>query len=107
MPETNKPTSITSVLTENRIFRPAKEFSQKARISSFAQYRKLYNESVRSPEKFWARQAKDELVWFKPWKKVLEWKEPFAKWFAGGQLNVSANCLDKHLGTATANKAAL
>ena len=107
MPANDKPSSITSVLIENRVFRPAKDFSKQARIRSLAQYRKLYNESIRSPEKFWARQAKEELVWFKPWKKVLEWKEPFAKWFIGGQLNVSYNCLDRHLGTATANKAAL
>ena len=53
------------------------------------------------PEKFWGKQAKEELVWFKPWTKVLQWEEPFAKWFVGGQLNVSHNCLDRHLGTAT------
>jgi acetyl-CoA synthetase len=107
MPANDKPSSITSVLTENRVFHPPKEFSKRTRITSLAQYRKLYNESIRSPDKFWARQAKQELTWFKPWKKVLEWKEPFAKWFVGGQLNVSHNCLDRHLGTATANKAAL
>jgi acetyl-CoA synthetase len=72
-----------------------------------AEYRKLYNESIHQPEKFWARQAKEELVWFKPWKKVLQWKLPYAKWFVGGQLNVSYNCLDRHLNTPTANKAAL
>src|SRR5580704_16254421 len=99
--------NISSFQHETRVFRPSKEFSAKAHIKSLAQYRKLYNESVKSPEKFWAKQAKDELVWFKPWKKVLEWKEPFAKWFLGGQLNVSHNCLDKFLGTPTANKAAL
>ena len=99
--------SITSVLNEKRVFRPPKEFSQRARISSRAQYEKLYQESIRSPEKFWARQAEEELVWFKPWKQVLQWKLPFAKWFVGGQLNVSFNCLDKHLDTPTANKAAL
>ena len=76
-------------------------------MESLARYRQLYNESIRSPEKFWARQAKQELVWFKPWKKVLQWKEPFAQWFAGGQLNVSYNCLDRHLDTPVANKAAL
>jgi acetyl-CoA synthetase len=102
-----KPTNITSVLHEDRVFKPAKDFAKKAHISSLAQYEKLYNESVKSPEKFWGKRAKEELVWFKPWKKVLEWKEPFAKWFAGGQLNVSYNCLDRHLGTPTANKAAL
>jgi acetyl-CoA synthetase len=107
MAANNKPTSITSVLQEHRVFPPRKEFSRQAHIKSLAEYRKLYHESVRSPEKFWGRQAKNELVWFKPWKKVLNWKEPFAKWFIGGQLNLSYNCLDRHLGSATANKAAL
>ena len=72
-----------------------------------AQYRKLYRESVTDPETFWGRQAEQELVWFKPWKKVLQWKAPFAKWFVGGKLNVSHNCLDRHLGTPTANQAAI
>src|SRR5262249_29216623 len=56
---------------------------------------------------FWDAQAKSQLVWFRPWRKVLDWKEPFVKWFVGGQLNVSHNCLDKWLGTPHANKAAL
>jgi acetyl-CoA synthetase len=103
----SKPASITSVLHEDRVFPPSKEFSRAARIKSLAEYRALYNESIRSPEKFWARQAKQELVWFKPWTKVLQWKAPFAKWFVGGKLNVSYNCLDKHLDTPTANKAAI
>src|SRR5215471_8705105 len=107
MAANEKPTSITSVLQEDRVFPPRKEFSKAAQIRSLAQYRKLYNESVRSPDKFWGKQAKNELIWFKPWKSVLQWKEPFAKWFSGGQLNVSHNCLDRHLGTPTANKAAL
>jgi acetyl-CoA synthetase len=107
MPSNDAPTSITSVLHENRVFPPRKDFSRTAHIKSLAQYRKLYNESVRSPDKFWAKQAKNELIWFRPWKKVLEWKEPFAKWFVGGQINVTYNCLDRHLGTPTANKAAL
>jgi len=103
----NSSTSITSLLNENRVFPPPREFSRSARVKSLAEYRKLYGESVRAPEKFWARQAKDELVWFKPWSKVLQWKEPFSKWFVGGRLNVSYNCLDRHLGTPVANKAAL
>jgi acetyl-CoA synthetase len=107
MNESNKPTGITSVLHEKRVFPARKEFSQSAHIRSLAQYRKLYNESIRAPEKFWAKQAKTELVWFKPWKKVLQWKEPLAGWFVGGQLNVSYNCLDKWLDTPTANRAAL
>lgn len=107
MPEIPTSTSIESVLQEHRVFKPAKQFSKNAHIKSLAQYQKLYKQSVKAPEKFWAKQAKDELVWFKPWKKVLEWKEPFAKWFIGGQLNVSYNCLDRHLATPVANKAAL
>ena len=95
------------MLQESRVFPPPKAFAAAARIKSLAHYRKLYHESIKSPEKFWAAQAKAELVWFKPWKKVLQWKSPFAKWFVGGQLNVSHNCLDRWLGTATANKAAL
>jgi acetyl-CoA synthetase len=107
MPATGKSINITSMLQEKRVFKPSKEFSKRAHIKSLAHYRKLYDESIKSPEKFWAKQAKNELVWFKPWKKVLQWKEPFAKWFVGGQLNVSYNCLDKWLGTPHANKAAL
>ena len=107
MSATSKPPNPNSVLQEERLFPPAPEFSQAAHIRSMAQYRKLYQASIRSPEKFWAAQAKAELVWFKPWKKVLDWKAPHAKWFVGGQLNVSFNCLDKHLATPVANKAAI
>jgi acetyl-CoA synthetase len=103
MPDAN----ITSVLHENRVFPPPKAFARAAHVKSLAQYRKLYRESVRQPEKFWARQARQELVWFKPWKSVLQWKLPYAKWFSGGRLNVSYNCLDRHLDTPTANQAAL
>src|SRR5947207_4914312 len=107
MSDNTKPTSITSVLHETRVFSPPKQFSRHAHVKSLAQYRRLYNESIRAPDRFWAKQAKNELNWFKPWKKVLQWKEPFAKWFVGGQLNVSANCLDRWLDTPTANTAAL
>ncbi|HVM50834.1 MAG TPA: acetate--CoA ligase, partial [Candidatus Acidoferrum sp.] len=100
-------TSIESILQEKRVFPPAKAFAKNAHVQSLAQYRKLYRESIDHPETFWGKRAKEELVWFKPWKQVLKWEEPFAKWFLGGQLNVSYNCLDRHLGTATANKAAL
>ncbi|MFM8421558.1 MAG: acetate--CoA ligase [Verrucomicrobiota bacterium] len=99
--------NIRSLLNETRVFKPAKEFSAAAHVGSMAAYKKLWTESVRQPDRFWSRQAKAELVWQKPFKKVLQWKVPNAKWFVGGQLNVSANCLDKWLGTAHANKAAL
>ncbi|HEV7405787.1 MAG TPA: acetate--CoA ligase [Chthoniobacteraceae bacterium] len=98
--------SIESHLVENRVFKPAKDFSKKARIQSLAQYKEMYEESIKKPEKFFAREAA-ELKWQQKWTKVLEWKEPNAKWFIGGELNVSENCLDRHLGTARQNKAAL
>jgi len=107
MPANDTPVGITSVSTEKRVFKPSKAFSQRALVGSLAQYLKLYRESVRAPERFWDKQAKAELVWFKPWRKVLDWKAPFVKWFVGGQINVSYNCLDKWLGTPHANKAAL
>jgi len=107
MAATNVPTSIESVLHEDRVFPPPKGFARSARLKSLAQYRKLYRESIQSPEKFWGRQAKAELVWFKRWTRALKWEEPYAKWFVGGQLNVAYNCLDRHLDSARANKAAL
>jgi acetyl-CoA synthetase len=97
---------IESHQVENRVFKPSKEFSKKARIQSLAQYRRMWEESIKYPEKFWAREA-GELLWNKKWGKVLEWKEPFAKWFVGGKLNVSENCLDRHLDGQRRNKAAL
>src|SRR6476661_8161219 len=99
-------TNIDLPLIEKRVFKAAKGFSRKARVKSLAQYRKMYRESMRRPDSFWMREAK-ELVWRKPWKKVLDWKAPFAKWFVGGQLNLSENCLDRHLDGPRRNKAAI
>jgi acetyl-CoA synthetase len=99
--------TITSVSREHRLFRPSAEFKAQANLGSETTYKKLYAESVNSPEKFWERQAKEQLVWRKPFKKVLDWKPPHAKWFVGGKLNVSENCLDRHLGSHRENKAAL
>ncbi len=99
--------TITSVSREHRKFRPSAEFKAQANLGSDAAYKRLYAESVNSPEKFWERQAKEQLVWRKPFKKVMKWDPPHAQWFIGGKLNVSENCLDRHLGTARENKAAL
>ena len=99
--------TITSVSREHRLFRPSAEFKAQANLGSDAVYKRLYAESVNTPEKFWGRQAKELLTWRKPFKKVLQWKLPHAKWFIGGQLNVAENCLDRHLSTARANKAAI
>ncbi|MDI1250768.1 MAG: acetate--CoA ligase [Lacunisphaera sp.] len=92
---------------ESRIFKPSAEFKNQANLGSYATYRRLYTESVNAPEKFWARMANEHLVWRKPFKQVLQWKPPHAKWFLGGKLNVTENCIDRHLGTARENKAAL
>ena len=97
---------IESHLTEDRVFKPSKEFSKKARISSMAQYRRMYKESIERPSVFWAREAR-ELHWQKRWTKVLEWKPPFAKWFIGARLNVCENCVDRHLTNGRKNKAAI
>lgn len=98
--------NIESHLIEERVFKPPEAFAKNARIKSLAQYRKMYRESIRSPDKFWAGEAR-ELIWHKSWKKVLDWKAPFAKWFVGGQLNLSENCLDRHVAGPRRNKAAI
>jgi acetyl-CoA synthetase len=98
--------NIESHLVEKRVFHPTKPFAKKARIKSLEKYRKMYRKSIANPEKFWAREAR-ELIWQTPWKKVFTWRAPFAKWFVGGKLNVSENCLDRHLEGSTRNKAAI
>lgn len=92
---------------EERVFPPSPEFSAKAHIKSLAEYKKLHKESINDTEGFWGRMAEKELVWFKPWKTVLQWKAPNAKWFVGGKLNATVNCLDRHLETEVANRAAI
>ena len=88
--------NIESHLVENRIFNPPAEFSAKATIGSMEAYRELYDSSIADPEAFWAGIAA-ELSWQKKWDTVLEWNCPFAKWFVGGEVNVSENCVDRHL----------
>ena len=101
--------SIEVLSTEKRTFPPSKEFSQKAHIKSMKEYEQLYKRSVDDPEKFWAEMAEQNLTWFKKWDKVLEYDfhKPFIKWFSGGKLNASVNCLDRFINTPTRNKAAL
>src|SRR5688572_24687678 len=99
---------LDTVMQEERLFPPTKDFSARARIKSAAEYEAMWNEAARDPVAFWAKQAGD-LHWFKPFdpKRVLDWQEPFAKWFPGGETNASYNCLDAHLSTWRRNKAAL
>jgi len=106
MAEVINQTNIDSILDEQRKFECPAEFAQKAHLKSLAEYEALYKESVEEPERFWGRAA-EELHWFRKWDKVLEWKSPWAKWFVGGQINLSYNCLDRHVQTARKNKAAL
>jgi acetyl-CoA synthetase len=98
--------SITSVLHETRTFPPPSEFANKALIGSIAQYEALWNRAKNDPEGFWDEHARI-LAWDKPWDKVLDWQPPFAKWFVGGQLNASYNCVDRHCAGPTKNKAAI
>jgi acetyl-CoA synthetase len=97
---------IDSTLREDRVFPPPPEFSAKAHIKSLEQYEELYKRSIDDPESFWAGVAQD-LHWFQPWKKVLEWNLPLAQWFVGGKLNLSYNCVDRHALAARRNKTAL
>ncbi len=99
-------TSIDSILQEQRKFSPSEDFAERAHIKSLDEYERIYKESVEDPEKFWGRVGR-ELYWFKPWDRVLEWNSPWAKWFVGGQINLSYNCLDRHVQTWRKNKAAL
>jgi acetyl-CoA synthetase len=95
-------TAIEALLKEKRKFAPPKEFAKRANINRPS----VYKDAAKNPTRFWEGFAK-ELHWFKPWKKALEWKAPYAKWFVGGKLNVSYNCLDRHIDTARRTKAAL
>ena len=97
---------LESTLRENRVFPPPEEFSKHAHIKSLEQYEAMYNKSIDDPEGFWAEAAK-ELHWFKPWDKVLEWNLPSAKWFVGGKMNLSYNCLDRHVSGVRAGKNAI
>ncbi|HMM79065.1 MAG TPA: acetate--CoA ligase [Pyrinomonadaceae bacterium] len=93
----DKPT-IESVLTEERTFPPSAEFAANAYVKSFQDYEKMYAEAEADLPAFWAKQA-ESLDWFAPWEKVLDWEPPHAKWFSGGKINASYNCLDRHLET--------
>jgi len=97
---------IVNVMKESRLFLPSEHFAARARIGSMAEYQRLWEKAADDPEAFWGEMA-DELHWFEPYEKVLDWKPPFAKWFVGGRTNVSYNCLDAHLDTPRRDKAAL
>ncbi|HVR60866.1 MAG TPA: acetate--CoA ligase [Polyangia bacterium] len=97
---------IQSVSREARRFPPPASFTARALIKDQATYERLYRRSIDEPEAFWSEMAVAELTWTKTWTKVLDWKLPWARWFDGGEINLSANCLDRHLG-ARGDKVAL
>jgi acetyl-CoA synthetase len=106
MPVSVPQRDIDSTLRENRVFPPPPEFSAKAYIKNLEEYELLYKKSIEDPETFWAEVA-NELHWFKPWDKVLEWNLPWAKWFVGGKINLSYNCVDRHALGGRAQKTAI
>ena len=97
-----KEAGIDVLLHENRVFPPPASFRRRANAAD----RSIYRKAARDPEAFWAALARD-LTWFRPFKRTLQWQPPHARWFVGGRTNLAHNCLDRHLGTAVANKAAL
>jgi len=99
-------TNFESLLRENRVFPPPPEFAAKAQISSEQQYEAMYRRSIDDPEAFWAEAAGD-LDWFQKWTTVLEGEGDHAKWFLGGKLNLSHNCVDRHAAGARKDKVAL
>ncbi|MCH9056456.1 acetate--CoA ligase [Synechococcus sp. PCC 6716] len=102
----SRPT-IESILQEHRLFYPPADFVAKARINSFEAYEHLYAKAKADPAAFWGELAQQELDWFQPWDQVLDWQPPTAKWFVNGKINITYNCLDRHLTTWRKNKAAL
>ncbi len=99
---------IESVLSQTRVFPVPQAFERQARISGLQQYEALCAEAEHDHAGFWARLAREHLLWEKPFTRSLDAADaPFYKWFDDGELNVSYNCLDRHLGTATEHKTAI
>ena len=100
--------AIESILVENRVFAPSKAVVKASRVSGMAQYQAMCKAFDTDFEGTWARLARENLVWKKPFTRTLDERQaPFYKWFEDGTLNASANCLDKHMGTAVENKTAI
>jgi acetyl-CoA synthetase len=107
--------NIDSLLKEDRLFPPPASFQQQARVSGYEVYRQRYQQSIDDPETFWAEQARTQLQWMKPWDTVLRYDfhgigqkaEPYVRWFEGGALNVSANCLDRHVAAGQGDQTAI
>ncbi|ABM71893.1 acetyl-coenzyme A synthetase [Prochlorococcus marinus str. MIT 9515] len=104
----DKKHSINNILEEKRLFPPSKEFSEKSNIKSFEELQLLKKQSLENPMKFWESFGKSEIDWFEPFKTVLDRENaPFFKWFKEGKLNITYNCLDRHIKNGIGNKTAL
>jgi acetyl-CoA synthetase len=95
--------SIEALAAEQRLFPPPADFAANALVSD----RSMYDEAAADHEGFWARQASELVDWTTPWDTVLEWDLPYSKWFLGGELNVAANCLDRHVAAGRGDKVAI
>ena len=102
MPDPQSRPEIDDLLREDRTYAPPADFRAKAVVRDDS----IYSDAARDPERFWASFA-GELEWSQPWKTVLDWQPPHAKWFVGGKINASVNCLDRHVRGPRRNKAAL
>src|SRR5438128_2424785 len=102
----DKDKALTSLLKEDRQFPPSADFVRQARIGTREAYDALYKESLESPDTFWRRESKD-LVFRETWTDLGNQEFPHSKWFLGARLNITESCLDRHLKTATKNKAAI
>jgi acetyl-CoA synthetase len=94
-------------MPDQAVYPPKPDFVERANVKGLEAYRDLYRQAGAQPEAFWGELAERELVWFRKWSHVFEWKPPFARWFVGAQTNASYNCLDRHLDTPRKNKVAL
>ena len=100
--------AIESVMQETRVFQPPKAFAEKARLGSMTAYQAMCKDAEENDAEYWAKHARQEISWKKPFTRALdESNAPFYKWFDDGLLNVSYNCLDRHLENGNADKVAL
>ena len=105
MPHTNAKDHIDAMLHETRVIHPSDDFKARAKVSR-AEYERLYRQSLDEPDQFWSDVA-NELHWFKKWDEVLDWQEPHAQWFVGGQTNIAYNCLDRNVQRGYGDKNAI
>jgi len=97
--------SVHQASEVSQVFDPPPGFAAQAHVPSMEHYQRLYRRSLEEPEAFW-REVSQDFVWFKPWTKLMEWNEPFVKWFVDGEMNITVNCLDRHVAAGKGGKVA-